>query len=152
MRGLASAEQIAIAAAHATDSVSHQANDLRATRRCQPLAARLAADKRVEQNGGNFTIACVSLPPIQRAEHEDQPSPLLCSERRDGRRRRSGQALPEMQCGCDALWQMGVKGNNSRKRRGRRGISKHPELAVAAMLAQQDMAAVRPVGGKCCRR
>ena len=121
-------------------------------RRCQPLAARLAADKRVEQNGGNFTIACVSLPPVQRAEHEDQPSALLCRERRDRGRRRSGQALPEMQRGCDALWQMGVKGNNSRKRRGRRGISKHPELAVAAMLGQQDMAAVWPVGGKCCRR
>src|ERR1700747_1737976 len=103
MRGLASAEQIAIAAAHTTDSVSHQATDLRATRRCQPLAARLAADKWVEQSGGNFTIACVSLPPVQRAEHEDQPSPLLCGERRDRRWRRSDQALPEMQYGFDVL-------------------------------------------------
>ena len=152
MRGLASIEQITIAAAHATDSVSDQANDLRATRRCQPLSARLAADERVEQYGGYLAIACVSLPAVQRTEHEDQPSPLLSGERRDRRRRRSGQALPEMQCGFDALRQMCVKGNNSRKRRGRRGISKHPKLAVAAMLAQQDMAAVRPVDGKCCRR
>ena len=152
MRGLASAEQITIAAAHATNSVSDQANDLRAAGRCQPIAARLVADERVEQRGGNLAIACMLLPPVQGAEHQDQPSPLLCGERRDRRRRRSGQALPEMQCGFDPLWQMCVKGNNSRKRRGRRGISEHPKLAVAAMLAQQDMAAVRPVDGKCCRR
>ena len=152
MIGLASAEQVAIAAAHATDSVPDQTNDLRSTRRCQPLAARLAADERIEQHGGNLAVACMLLPSVQRAEHQDQPSPLLSGERRQGRRRRSGQALPEMQCGCDALRQMGVKGNNSRKRRGRRGISKHPKLAVAARLAQQDMAAVRPVDGECCWR
>jgi hypothetical protein len=152
VRGLASAEQIAIAAAHATDSVSHQATDLRATRRCQPFAARLAVDKRVEQSGRNFTIACVSLPPVQRAKHEDQPSPLLRRERRDWGRRRSGQASPEMQRGFDALRQMCVKGNNSCKRCGRWSIIKHPKLAAAAMLAQQDMAAVWPIGRKCCRR
>jgi hypothetical protein len=54
-----------------------------------------------------------------------------------------------MQCGFDALWQMGVKGNNSRKRRGRRSVIKHPKLAVAAMLAQQAMTTVWPVNGKC---
>ena len=151
-RGLASAEQIAIAATHATDSVCHQAADLRATQRCQPFAARLALDKRVEQSGGNFTIACASLPPVQRAKHEDQPSPLLRLERRDWGRRRSGQAFPEMQRGFDALRQMCVKGNNSCKRCGRRSMVKHPKLAVTAMLAQQDMAAVWQVGGKCCRR
>jgi hypothetical protein len=152
VRGLASAEQIAIAAAHATDSVSHQATDLRATRRCQPFAARLAVDQRVEQSGGNFTIACAGLPPVQRAKHENQPSPLLCRERRDWRRCRSGQALPEMQCGFDALRQKCVKGNNRCKRCGRRSIIKHPKLAAAAMLTQQDMAAVWPVGCKCRRR
>ena len=53
---------------------------------------------------------------------------------------------------ADALRQMCVKGNNSCKRCGRRSVIKHPKLAVAAILAQQDMAAVRPVGDKCCRR
>ena len=149
LSSLASAEQIAIAAAHAADSIPDQTNDLRAARRCQPLAARLATNKRIEQDGGNLAIACVSLPPVQRAEHEDQPSPLLCRERRDRRRRRSGQALPEMQCGFDALRQMCVKGNNSRKRRGRRSVIKHPKLAVSAMLAQQGMTTVWPVDGKC---
>jgi hypothetical protein len=145
---LLSPKQIAITAAHAANSIPDQTNDLRSTRRCQPLAARLVANERVEQHGGNLAIACASLPPVQRAEHEDQPSPLLCGERRDRRRRRSGQALPEMQCGFDALWQMCVKGNNSRKRRGRLSVSKHPKLAVAAMLAQQAMTTVWPVDRK----
>jgi hypothetical protein len=57
-----------------------------------------------------------------------------------------------MQCGFDALRHMCVKGNNSCKRCSQWGISKHPKLAVAAMLAQQGMAAVRPAGDKCCRR
>src|SRR5579872_557297 len=57
-----------------------------------------------------------------------------------------------MQCGFDALRRMCVKGNNSCKRSSRRGISKHPKLTVAAMFTQQDMAAVRPAGDKCCRR
>lgn len=149
---LTSPEQIAIAAAHATDRVPDQTNDLRAVRRRQPLAARLTKDERIEQHGGNLSVACMLLPAVQCAEHADQASPLLSGERRQGWRRRSGQALPEMQCGCDTLRQMGVKGNNSRKRRGRRGISKHPKLAVAARLAQQDMAAVRPVDGECCWR
>ena len=148
---LVSPQQIAITAAHAANSIPDQTNDLRAVRRCQPFVARLVADERVEQRGGNLAVACVLLPPVQRTEHEDQPSPLLCGERRDRRRRRSGQALPEMQYCFDALGQMCVKGNNGRKRRGRRGVSKNPKLAVAAMLAQQDMAAVRPVDGKCCR-
>ena len=148
---LVSPEQIAITAAHAANSIPDQANDLRAVRRCQPLAARLFADERIKQRGGDLAVARVLLPPVQSAEHEDQPSPLLCGERRDRRRRRSGQALPEMQYGFDALRQMCVKGNNGRKRRGRRGVIKHPKLALAAMLAQQDMAAIRPVDRKCCR-
>jgi len=93
---LTSPEQIAIAAAHATDSVPDQTNDLRAARRCQPLAARLAPDERIKQHGGNLAVACMLLPTVQRAEHQDQPSPLLSGERRKGWRRRSGQALPEM--------------------------------------------------------
>ena len=145
---LLSPEQIAITAAHAANSIPDQTNDLRAVRRCQPLVARLVADERVEQRGGNLAVACASLPPVQRAEHEDQPSPLLCGERRDRRWRRSDQALPEMQYGFDALRQMCVKGDNGRKWRGRRGVSKHPKLAVAAMLAQQRMTTVRPVDGK----
>jgi len=104
VRGLAPAEQITIAAAHATNSVSDQANDLRAAGRCQPIAPRLVADERVEQHGGNLAIACMLLPPVKGPEHQDQPSPLLCGERRDRRRRRSGQALPETQCGFDPLW------------------------------------------------
>ena len=39
---------IAIAAAHAANSIPDQTNDLGATRRCQPFAARLATDERVE--------------------------------------------------------------------------------------------------------
>jgi hypothetical protein len=144
-------EQVAIAAAHAANRISDQTNNLGATRRCQPFAAGLAADKRVKQHGGYLAIACMLLPAVQRTEHQDQPSPLLSGERRDRRRRRSGQAQPEMQCGFDALRHMRVKGNNGCKRCSRWGISKHPKLAVAAG-AQQDMAAVRPAGDKCCRR
>ena len=145
---LLSPQQIAITAAHAANSIPDQTNDLRAVRRCQPLVARLVADERVEQRGSNLAVACVLLPPVQRAKHEDQPSPLLSGERRNRRRRRCSQAQPEMQCGFDALRQTCVKGNNGRKRRGRWGVSKHPKLAVAAMLAQQRMTTVRPVDGK----
>jgi hypothetical protein len=148
---LSSAKQIAIAAPHTTHGVPDQAGNLRATRRCQPLAARLAAHVGIEQHGGYLTVARVRLPSVQRAQHQDQPSPLLSGEWRDGRRRRSGQVLPELYCGFDALRQKCVKRNNSRERRSRRSLSKHPKLTIAAMLAQQDMAPVRPVDAKCGR-
>jgi hypothetical protein len=92
------------------------------------------------------------LPAVQRSQHQDQPSPLLSGERRNRRRRRCSQTQPEMQCGFDALRHVCVKGNNRCKRCSRRGICKHPKLAVAAILAKQHMAAVRPAGDKCCRR
>jgi hypothetical protein len=148
---LASAKQIAIAAAHTTHGVPDQAGDLRAARRCQPLAARLATHVGIEQHGGYITVARMRLPSVQRAQHQDQPSPLLSSERRDGRRRHSRQVLPELYCGFDALWQKCVKRNNSGEWRSRRSVNKRPKLAIAAMLVQQDMAPVRPVDGKCGR-
>jgi hypothetical protein len=57
-------EQIAIAAAHAANCIPDQTNDLGATRRCQPFAAGLAADERVEQHSRYLAIACMLLPAV----------------------------------------------------------------------------------------
>ena len=57
-------EQISIAAAHAANCIPDQTDDLGATRRCQPFAAGLAADERVEQHGRYLAIACMLLPAV----------------------------------------------------------------------------------------
>jgi len=119
---LSTAQQIAIAAVHSTDTVLHETNDLRTAGRRQPVAAALQSHVGIEQGGGEVAVGRVLLTTVKCPQHQNHAVALLSGQGRDGWLRcGSREVLPQAKDTFQPLWQVLVEkddgGNRSDWRR-----------------------------------
>jgi hypothetical protein len=136
---LTAAEQIAITTLHAAERLFDETYDLGALRRSEPVLARLGVHPCVDQHRGKLTIAGVLLPAIERSQHQDQPSTLLCRERGDRRRHVSCQLLPQSHYRLNTEREIVVEENHRSDRRSRRCIGQNPDLPIDGVVSKKQM-------------
>src|SRR5260221_2908335 len=123
---LSTAQQIAIAAVHSTDTVLHETNDLRTAGRRQPVAAALQSHVGIEQGGGEVAVGRVLLTTVKCPQHQNHAVALLSGQGRDGWLRcGSREVLPQAKDTFQPFWQVRVErgdwGNPSDRRTTRPG-------------------------------